>query len=162
MQDLGYSGGNPAERYYSESLNENNYPELNANFEEEVSDSAYSASENEVYQTPDLTNEQSSYETSFEVNSPVEDEAYKTDDYMETQLSKTKDRIMRLKELSMKLRTSNGLHEIESEPAYKRKNMNLDQVAHSSESQVSRFTLSVDEGVTQIKPNNSFLHDNVD
>lgn len=99
--------------------------------------------------------------TPFEIEN-VEDETYKTDDYMENQLSKTKDRIMRLKELSMKLRTSNGLHEIESEPAYKRKNMNLDQVAHSSESQVSRFTLSVDEGVTHIKPNNSFLHDNVD
>ena len=78
------------------------------------------------------------------------------------QLSKTKDRIMRLKELSIKLKTTNGLQELETEPAYKRKQMSLDNTPVSSDSHVSRFTLSVDDGVTQIKPNNSFLHDNVD
>jgi cell division protein FtsZ len=62
----------------------------------------------------------------------------------------------------MKLRTTNGLQELENEPAYKRKQMSLPDLPHSSESQVSRFTLSVDEGITEIKPNNSFLHDNVD
>jgi cell division protein FtsZ len=54
------------------------------------------------------------------------------------------------------------LQELENEPAYKRKQMSLPDLPHSSESQVSRFTLSVDEGITEIKPNNSFLHDNVD
>lgn len=78
------------------------------------------------------------------------------------QLSKTKDRIMRLKELSMKLKSTNGLQELETEPAYKRKQFALDNTPHSSDSQVSKFTLSTEDGVTQIKPNNSFLHDNVD
>jgi cell division protein FtsZ len=88
---------------------------------------------------------------------------YKTDESMEDQLKKSKERILRLKDLSMKLRTANGLHELENEPAYKRKQMQLQQVQHSSESQVSRFTLSSDEdGSTEIRPNNSFLHDNVD
>ncbi len=86
----------------------------------------------------------------------------RTDESVEEQLRKSKERIMRLKDLSMKLRTSNGLQELENEPAYKRKQMALDQVPHSSESQVSRFTLSSDEGITEIRPNNSFLHDNVD
>jgi len=87
----------------------------------------------------------------------------KSDDSIEDQLKKSKERILRLKDLSMKLRTSNGLQELENEPAYKRKQMQLQQVQHSSESQVSRFTLSNDEdGSTEIKPNNSFLHDNVD
>ena len=85
-----------------------------------------------------------------------------TDDSVEEQLKKSKERIMRLKDLSMKLRTSNGLQELENEPAYKRKQLSLDQVPHSSESQVSRFTLSNEEGITEIRPNNSFLHDNVD
>lgn len=80
----------------------------------------------------------------------------------EDQLMRTKERILRLKELSMKLKSSNGLQELENEPAYKRKQMALDDVPHSSQSQVSRFTLSFDEGNTEIKPNNSFLHDNVD
>ncbi|MEJ2881719.1 cell division protein FtsZ [Pedobacter sp. GR22-6] len=87
----------------------------------------------------------------------------KNDDSIEDQLRKSKERILRLKDLSMKLRTSNGLQELENEPAYKRKQMQLQQVQHSSESQVSRFTLSNDEdGSTEIRPNNSFLHDNVD
>ncbi|MFD2160988.1 cell division protein FtsZ [Paradesertivirga mongoliensis] len=86
----------------------------------------------------------------------------KTDESIEEQLKKSKERILRLKDLSMKLRTANGLQELENEPAYKRKQMALQQVPHSSESQVSRFTLSNDEGITEIRPNNSFLHDNVD
>ncbi|MFD2553018.1 cell division protein FtsZ [Sphingobacterium tabacisoli] len=80
----------------------------------------------------------------------------------EDQLLKTKERILRLKELSMKLKSSNGLAELENEPAYKRKQKTLDDVPHSADSQVSRFTLSFDEGVTEIRSNNSFLHDNVD
>jgi len=86
----------------------------------------------------------------------------KTDESIEEQLRKSKERILRLKDLSMKLRTSNGLQELENEPAYKRKQLSLHDVPHSSESEVSRFTLSNDEGITEIRPNNSFLHDNVD
>lgn len=98
---------------------------------------------------------------------PVEPVAYnpdenKTDESIEEQLRKSRERILRLKDLSMKLRSANGLQELEAEPAYKRKQMALQQVPHSSESQVSRFTLSNEDGVTEIRPNNSFLHDNVD
>jgi len=95
----------------------------------------------------------------MEWNNPDEN---KTDESIEEQLRKSKERILRLKDLSMKLRTTNGLQELENEPAYKRKQMSLHDVPHSSESQVSRFTLSNDEGITEIRPNNSFLHDNVD
>jgi cell division protein FtsZ len=62
----------------------------------------------------------------------------------------------------MKLKSSNGLQELENEPAYKRKQKPLEDVPHSSDSQVSRFTLSFDDGNTEIRSNNSFLHDNVD
>ncbi|MBD3749213.1 MAG: cell division protein FtsZ [Sphingobacteriales bacterium] len=88
---------------------------------------------------------------------------HKTDESIEEQLRKSKERILRLKDLSMKLRSTSGLQELENEPAYKRKQMQLKEVPHSSESQVSRFTLGSDEdGQTEIRPNNSFLHDNVD
>jgi cell division protein FtsZ len=89
-------------------------------------------------------------------------DSHKTPEYVEEQLLKTKERILRLKELSMKLKSANGLQELESEPAYRRKQMALEDVPHSSESQVSRFTLSTEDGITEIRPNNSFLHDNVD
>ncbi len=69
----------------------------------------------------------------------------------------------RIKELSLKLRTPFGLSELESEPAYIRRKIKLQDTPHSSESNVSRFTLSEDEGKgNSIKGNNSFLHDNVD
>jgi len=72
--------------------------------------------------------------------------------------------ISKLKDLSIKIKSQSGLSELENEPAYKRRNVSLDATPHSSESQLSRFTLSPEgeDKKTEIKPNNSFLHDNVD
>ncbi|MBI3512340.1 MAG: cell division protein FtsZ [Bacteroidetes bacterium] len=79
------------------------------------------------------------------------------------QEKKAQERIQRLKELSMKLKTPQALNEMEKEPAYKRRNITLENVPHSSESQISRFTLTENEDKKiEIRPNNSFLHDNVD
>ena len=79
------------------------------------------------------------------------------------QLKKAQDRVAKLKELSFKLKQPNGLAELENEPAYKRRNVNLDATPHSSESQVSRYTLSENEEKKQ-RSNRTipFLHDNVD
>jgi cell division protein FtsZ len=86
----------------------------------------------------------------------------KTDESIEDQLRKSRERIMRLKDLSMKLRNGN-IQELENVPAYKRKEVALQQTPASSESQISRFSLLTDdEGKTEIRNNNSFLHDNVD
>ncbi len=87
----------------------------------------------------------------------------KTDESIEEQLRKSRERIMRLKDLSMKLRSGNNLQEMENVPAYKRKEIALQQTPASNESQISRFSLLPDnEGNTEIRNNNSFLHDNVD
>jgi cell division protein FtsZ len=87
---------------------------------------------------------------------------HKTDESIEEQLRKSRERIMRLKDLSMKLRNGN-LQEMENVPAYKRKEIALQQTPASNESQVSRFSLLPDEdGKTEIRTNNSFLHDQVD
>lgn len=81
----------------------------------------------------------------------------------EDQLKRNNERIMRIRELGMKMKTSSGLSELEKEPAYKRRKINLEDAPHSSESTVSRFTLSDDEeGKPKLKDGNSFLHDNVD
>ncbi len=81
----------------------------------------------------------------------------------EEQKRKAYERILRLKELSLKLKTPNGLTELEQEPAFVRRKISLDNTPHSSESQVSKYTLSPnEEKKVDIKPNNSFLHDNVD
>jgi cell division protein FtsZ len=62
------------------------------------------------------------------------------------------------------IRTPKGLDDLEKRPAYERKKVKLKSIPHSSESNISRYTLSGDgleENIT-IKPKNSFLHDNID
>jgi cell division protein FtsZ len=92
----------------------------------------------------------------------VSADEHKTDESIEEQLRKSRERIMRLKDLSMKLRSGN-LQELENVPAYKRKEVALQETPASDESQVSRFSLLPDsEGKIEIRDSNSFLHDNVD
>ena len=69
----------------------------------------------------------------------------------------------RLRTISNILKTPSGLTNLIEEPAYKRDGIELDETSHSSESEISNQTLSLgDDTITQIKTNNSFLHDNVD
>ena len=56
---------------------------------------------------------------------------------------------------------------MENEPAYKRRNVELDEVKESSDPSISRYTLWENEDdngdkQTGLSDNNSFLHDNVD
>ncbi len=93
-----------------------------------------------------------------------EETSFKESDLTDTEINKkSNERIQRLKDLSMKLRTPEGLSELESAPAYVRRNVTLSDVTPSSESEVSRFTLTEnDDKEVEVKSNNSFLHDNVD
>jgi len=86
---------------------------------------------------------------------------------LEEQQKRSSDRFSKIKELSNKLKTPSGLADLENEPAYKRRNVSLLNTPHSSESTVSKYTVSeeTDENgnkTTGLKSNNSFLHDNVD
>ncbi len=75
---------------------------------------------------------------------------------------RSRERMDRLRDISFKLRTPSGLTDLENEPAYKRRNVELEEAPHSSESELSHYTLSEDnDNNVGIKPNN-FLHDNVD
>ncbi|HNI43544.1 MAG: cell division protein FtsZ [Chitinophagales bacterium] len=74
------------------------------------------------------------------------------------------ERRRRLRGLSMKL-SGSDLNELEKEPAYKRRNMNLEDVPHSSETNVSKYSLYEEDSKksAEIKQKrNPFLHDNVD
>ncbi|MBE0649081.1 MAG: cell division protein FtsZ [Bacteroidales bacterium] len=77
------------------------------------------------------------------------------------------DRIRKLKDLSEKLKNhtpiENNLYELESIPAYKRRNVDLPDVTPSSESQIHGLSLNEDsEKGLEIRSENSFLHKNVD
>ncbi|MDG1720870.1 MAG: cell division protein FtsZ, partial [Bacteroidia bacterium] len=56
-----------------------------------------------------------------------------------------------------------GIEKMENIPAYKRRNVTLNEVNHSSEMEISRTSLIEEpESKPELKTNNSFLHDNVD
>ncbi|MGB1943057.1 MAG: cell division protein FtsZ, partial [Flavobacteriales bacterium] len=72
-----------------------------------------------------------------------------------------------LADFKSKLNLPGRIADLENEPAYKRRNISIDDTPHSSESQMSRFQLNEEvdaEGNRRIelRDDNSFLHDNVD
>lgn len=78
----------------------------------------------------------------------------------EEQIRLAQERIKKLKELTLKMKTPEGLSQLEKESAWSRKQINLENNSTpSTESNVSRYTLGENN---EIRPNNSFLHDNVD
>ncbi len=74
------------------------------------------------------------------------------------------ERLRRLRNLNMKLNNPNSLNELEAEPAFKRRNIQLNNTPYSAESDYSRYSLteSDDKRGGEIRKNNSFLHGNVD
>ena len=74
-----------------------------------------------------------------------------------------RERENRLRAISQQLRTPSGLTNLEDIPAYKRNEIELDATSHSAENEISTYTLSDGKNnSTELKQNNSFLHDNVD
>ena len=72
-----------------------------------------------------------------------------------------------LNDVKMKLRLPGRISDLENEPAFKRRNVSLDDVSHSSESNTSRFSINeeVDENGErriELRDDNPLLHDNVD
>jgi cell division protein FtsZ len=81
----------------------------------------------------------------------------------EENLKKSQERIAQLKNMSMKMQSPSGIADLENQPAYVRRNVQLNEVQSSAEEQNSRLTLGKDDqGETGLRSNNSFLHDNVD
>ncbi|MCB0520407.1 MAG: cell division protein FtsZ [Lewinellaceae bacterium] len=70
----------------------------------------------------------------------------------------------RLAALANKPKLSNPqtVNELENEPAYLRRGVNLDDVPGSEEFAYSKWTISENEDEPQFREGNSFLHDNVD
>jgi cell division protein FtsZ len=87
------------------------------------------------------------------------------DNYSEIEMKKqelieqSRERIMRLRGLRKDSLHSDDFKEKLEVPAYQRKHVNLREVPHSSENNISRYNLNDDN---QILGNNKFLHDNVD
>jgi cell division protein FtsZ len=80
------------------------------------------------------------------------------------------ERMERLKNVTARFRSPNSLAELENVPAFKRRNVSLDDQPHSSESSVTRFQVKDEDGTDDENGNkrgglsdgNSFLHESVD
>lgn len=80
----------------------------------------------------------------------------------EEQQRMSQERMERIQAYTNRLRKQDGITQLENEPAYVRRNVNLNASRPSVDSNVSRFGISDDENGTSLRSNNSFLHDNVD
>lgn len=103
-------------------------------------------------------------ETLHDENEIIKTEADKpaVEDPHEELFRRSRERIMKLKEMSYRMNSPAGINDLEKEPAYKRRNVVLDNVPVSDKSNISKYSLSEDQdNKIEIKPNN-FLHDRVD
>ena len=72
------------------------------------------------------------------------------------------ERRRKMKEFNYKF-NSTKIDDIEKVPAYKRQGVNLEEAKHSSDTDMSRTSIGLDDNDDiQLRNNNSFLHDNVD
>jgi cell division protein FtsZ len=83
----------------------------------------------------------------------------------EEQQSRTQERMERIRNYTSHLNSAEGLNELEREPAFKRRKIDLDDNVRSSEDNTSRYEVtdpSKSDNNTTLRGTNSFLHDNVD
>lgn len=130
---------------------------------EEEAPSMETPREEEVHEAPSFSFT-STVDTPAETTPPAANEsAFAQELDEEENLRKSQERIAQLKMMSMKMNSPSGIADLENQPAYVRRNVQLNNVTPSSEIEASRYTLGKDdEDNTEIRTNNSFLHDNVD
>lgn len=100
-------------------------------------------------------------EEKIEIKAENESEKTRTAEPKEEE-KKLSERARKLREMSYVSRNNRNIDEMENTPAYKRKNVHISHTITSQESEATRYSLGDKDGETELKTNNSFLHDNVD
>lgn len=90
-----------------------------------------------------------------------DEEREREEDALRKQKEREQKRKEKLAANTVKLNNPQNIIELENEPAYMRRGVELDDVPDSANFQTSRWTISDDED-PDIHTGNSFLHDNVD
>nr|WP_299207180.1 cell division protein FtsZ [uncultured Brumimicrobium sp.] len=84
---------------------------------------------------------------------------------IEEQQRRTQERMERIRNYTSHLNSAEGLSELEREPAFKRRKIDLDDHVRSSDDNTSRYEVTdpkKNDNNTTLRGTNSFLHDNVD
>jgi cell division protein FtsZ len=154
-----------------ELLSETNLPEFDLNEELQMSSIEEYSSENSEEAVTETKNEEFTFNVivdetpSVQSNSNVEIRSSNEQDTIEReeQIRLAQERIRKLKEITLKMRSPEGLAALEKQTAFERKNIVLENKMPSQESHVSRYTLSEgSDKKLEIRQNNSFLHDRPD
>jgi cell division protein FtsZ len=111
----------------------------------------------DVRATIDRFNKRYSYEEPYLKSEDKE----KMEEERRRRLEEENRRRERLRGTRPKLNNPNVISELENEPAYLRRGVQLDDVPHSGEQSLSKWTIS-DDDEAEIGNSNSYLHDNVD
>lgn len=134
------------------------------NFDWDISNEAPSAVENKIEETVEA--EVKRYTLEDEVEEQIESSAEDTKQVLspEEQQRKQQERMNRIHEFTSRLKKADGIIQFEKEPAYTRRNIQVDNNSnYSSDSNASRYSVEKDNsGEVKLRGGNSFLHDNVD
>ena len=129
-------------------------PELSPSTDQAFEDQNVAVTEQHV---PEKEEPKASIEPTVERASSTHSKA------VQEQIERAQKRKERLQKFNYRFRNNSVIDKAESEPAYKRQGVELNQMNHSSEETLSRLSLSTKEdGELELKSKNSFLHDNVD
>jgi cell division protein FtsZ len=137
----------------------------NVEFDWDVADSV-----NDFVSSESITNNEpvKSIETPEVIKFDLVDEEEPTVSFAKSSLSPeeqqtiAQERFNRIRTMTTKLKNADGINEFENEPAYVRRNLQINDSNPSTEKSFSRFGLSDDTNGNTTLRGNSFLHDNVD
>lgn len=137
----------------------------NVEFDWDVADSV-----NDFVSSESITNNEQvkSIETPEVIKFDLVDEEEQSVSFAKSSLSPeeqqtiAQERFNRIRTMTTKLKNADGINEFENEPAYVRRNLQINDSNPSTEKSFSRFGLSDDTNGNTTLRGNSFLHDNVD
>jgi cell division protein FtsZ len=141
---------------------------------EAVKEDLFGVTDKEIGDTADKSNVQKTFE--FDISGEEKEQfvLYDRDESPKESARKPKDlsdRVKKLKKSHEQVKEqlyntaskNNTIDELENEPAFVRKKVQLDKTKPSEESKISKYSLSEDEEKnSKLREDNAYLHDNVD
>ena len=110
----------------------------------------------------DIVFEKKTLKEENEIEAPVQEIDPMNTPISELLKERAEERRRKMKDFNYKFNNAK-IDDIEKVPAYKRQGVNLEEAKHSSETDMSRTSIGLDDNDDiQLRSNNSFLHDNVD
>lgn len=158
----------PSETVKKVNLDDEIVEQSSMNFDWDLSNESTPAPENKVEETilPAASEVKRYTLEDEEIESKMESSEEDTKHVLspEEQQRKQQERMNRIHEFTSRLKKADGVLQFEKEPAYTRRNINVENGGnYSSNSNSSRFSVDKDEnGEARLRGGNSFLHDNVD